>query len=771
MVDLTFKKSLFYFSVALLLLELIVYRDFIFGDNCFLFKDIASDSYNAFYTDFVYKINCLRNGQLPGWQFHTALGQNNYAFWLEPVSLSVGYLFRNNLPASIIWIQLCFTFLAGTFFFTFLRKNQVHYLAASLGAVLYAFCGYMIAGGTWAITLFPNEVMLLAFLLLSLTYFFNNKKPYLFPVALAFIGISFSPAILYFAFIVILVYIVFRFSSIKEFTYKSGRFVLYGIIGLGISCYLLICNVYKMLQSPRGSDMSGFGNQFSDKGFHVADDTLLTTTTLRLFSNNLQGIADSYKGWTNYLEAPFLYTGLIALLLVPQLLHFLNKRQGILTASLTALFLLIACFPLFRHAVWLFTGDYFRTWSLLFVLGILTAAGFSLHYIITFKKIYLKTLFSTLAILLFILVAARKGVHADNSVILSGIALIGYTALLFIWQRNGFKSSILHSLIGLIILELIVATNPTLIERKIVRVEKDIESGGLGDHTKTLLRQLQKSDSGFYRIEKDYFSGNGWFYSYNEALVQNFKGSASYFSFHNKNYIEFLKSIGAIEFDGEPGTRFVKGIREIPEAMQICSVKYLLSTKDSAEKQHPEFNLAKEEIGFKILKATNYMPFGFTYDCFIPESRAANLSTKERRELLQKAITLGDSYTDQLHGLRCFGLTDSVPSAHSYMSRTHFGSDQITGEIEVKKSEILFFSIPFDTGWKIEIDDKESEKILVFNGLTGVLVPEGKHQIHLNYTPPFKLMGKWISISSCILLLVILFYDSRKIKNKPQWGN
>lgn len=187
--DLPFKKSLLYFSLALFVLELVIYRDFIFGDYYFLYKDLTDDSYTQCYAELYAKIESLKSGKIPQFDFHTALGQNKYAFSLELVAITIAYLFfKNNVAESLIWIQLAYTFLSGIFLFCFFRKSQFHYLPSSIGGVLFAFSGYIVGCSTWYPLGFTNENMLFALLLLALRYFLENKKLWLLPLTVAIIG-------------------------------------------------------------------------------------------------------------------------------------------------------------------------------------------------------------------------------------------------------------------------------------------------------------------------------------------------------------------------------------------------------------------------------------------------------------------------------------------------------------------------------------------------------------------------------------------------------
>ena len=45
------------------------------------------------------------------------------------------------------------------------------------------------------------------------------------------------------------------------------------------------------------------------------------------------------------------------------------------------------------------------------------------------------------------------------------------------------------------------------------------------------------------------------------------------------------------------------------------------------------------------------------------------------------------------------------------MKMTYFDQNRIIGSIEVEKPSVVFFSIPYDIGWKVKVDDVKSDLI------------------------------------------------------------
>ncbi|EOS21340.1 hypothetical protein C804_06021 [Lachnospiraceae bacterium A4] len=69
-----------------------------------------------------------------------------------------------------------------------------------------------------------------------------------------------------------------------------------------------------------------------------------------------------------------------------------------------------------------------------------------------------------------------------------------------------------------------------------------------------------------------------------------------------------------------------------------------------------------------------------------------------------------------------------------------YSDNKINGIINTERDSILYFSIPFDSGWNIYVDGVKSELINVNYGFIGTYISAGNHEIELQYTiPHFKI--------------------------------
>jgi uncharacterized membrane protein YfhO len=76
---------------------------------------------------------------------------------------------------------------------------------------------------------------------------------------------------------------------------------------------------------------------------------------------------------------------------------------------------------------------------------------------------------------------------------------------------------------------------------------------------------------------------------------------------------------------------------------------------------------------------------------------------------------------------------------------------------------MLYLSIPFDDGWAINENGKPLNKVILSNGMTGLFLDPGNHNLELIYTSANMKKGSIILIISVLVFLVLLAYT--KFKN------
>ena len=96
------------------------------------------------------------------------------------------------------------------------------------------------------------------------------------------------------------------------------------------------------------------------------------------------------------------------------------------------------------------------------------------------------------------------------------------------------------------------------------------------------------------------------------------------------------------------------------------------------------------------------------------------------------------------------------------MVTEEFTDTTIKGSIEIEKAGRLIFSIPYEDGWTIYVDGKESESLDFKGAFLSVYLEEGAHMIELKYMTPGFDIGAIISGVSIGLFLLTIGVRKRR---------
>lgn len=90
--------------------------------------------------------------------------------------------------------------------------------------------------------------------------------------------------------------------------------------------------------------------------------------------------------------------------------------------------------------------------------------------------------------------------------------------------------------------------------------------------------------------------------------------------------------------------------------------------------------------------------------------------------------------------------------------------DVIKGSINVLENGYFIFTIPYDNGYTIKVDNKKVNIEKVNEGFIGFKIDKGYHEIALTYRAPLSRLGQVISILSIGGIVIILFLENKHNK-------
>jgi len=777
-------KNEFWLALGLtVLLIIIIFNDFILGNSYYLFKDIGSDSINLALPQLTLLTKYLHTEGFPMWSFSQGMGQNIMPSLSDPFNWIVIAFGTGNIAYGFIWMELIKMVLTAIFFYLFLKQLHLSSLAVITGTLLYTFSGFIIIGSGWNI--FSAEACFLALLLLGFEKLYQKGSWYIFPVAVALIAIL-QPFDLYFYGLFLVIYFLFRHFTSENPSWKkllsvSLKMAGLGLLGVMISSFYLVSIMQMLLDSPRVSGNSSYaGKLLSHSVFGTESVVHNGTAIMRFFSNDLLGNGSKFKGWYNYLEAPMVYIGLLPLLLFPQVFIYLNNRKRIFYGIFLAIFFIPIVFPFFRYAFWLFTGDYYRGFSLLISIVLLLFSLEVIHSLDKVKKINLPLLLITLAGLIGLLYYPFPNIDQVlekdlRSVIILFLIIYSGIIAFMSYSKNRDVAKIL--LLCVVLIEIGYLNSKTLQERVVLTKLENRQKTGYNDYSIEASAFVRSIDKGFFRVHKDYASGPAIHFSSNDGKIQDYFSTLSYTSFNQKYYIRFLEETGCIEKGAEFQTRWAPGFETRPFLQTFGSGKYnFIKTINSPFRQFG-FDSLTQLGDVKIYKNHFFLPLGFTYDTYIPLKEFKKLSVLQKQFILFRAFVAEEPLDPRFSKFKAISSGDTANNYNwnelaadinarkaDTLQIALFSNNRIKGSIDLKKTKLLFFSIPYDKGWHGRVDGKDTEPVLSNIGFLGFCLDPGKHAVELFYKPPYFNLSIVVSVIGLLIyfLLIGLTFFLRK---------
>lgn len=300
-----------------------------FGNRLYMPSDMYHQ-YTPFYSELWYKI---RNGGSIFYTWNNGLGSNflaEYAYYLSsPVNWIVALFPHNMIPVVLDWIIVAKCSMASLTMTVYLSKHfNTKSSFTAFFAVFYALSGYM-AAYKWNV-MWLDCIAVAPLVILGLERLVNKNKPFMFCITL-----SLSVLFNYYIAIILIVTLVIYFivlliladpkeNKLKFYLSRTAKFIIYGMIAVGIACILLIPEYYAFkLSASSDSDFPNTLRFYFDFGL--------------MFSRHISNL-DTYM-WTKHY--PNIYCGAFVFVLIP--LFAMNKeiklKTRIVYGALLAVFL------------------------------------------------------------------------------------------------------------------------------------------------------------------------------------------------------------------------------------------------------------------------------------------------------------------------------------------------------------------------------------------------------------------------------------------------
>lgn len=184
--------------------------------------------------------------------------------------------------------------------------------------------------------------------------------------------------------------------------------------------------------------------------------------------------------------------------------------------------------------------------------------------------------------------------------------------------------------------------------------------------------------------------------------------------------------------------------------------------------------------GFTIYENMNYIPMGFTFDYYVPQSVWDTLNKADADRSLVKAIILSDEdaakYGSLMQELGQDDITAETMTNEDFADACNARAQTACTEFtttsdgfsattsNLPKENLVFFSVPNVAGFTAKVDGVKTDIITADYGLMAIDVPAGVHEITVSYLPQGFYLGMLISVVSIMILLCYILIFLKKGK-------
>ena len=224
----------------------------------------------------------------------------------------------------------------------------------------------------------------------------------------------------------------------------------------------------------------------------------------------------------------------------------------------------------------------------------------------------------------------------------------------------------------------------------------------------------------------------------------------------NRSCLQFFNSTVApsiMAFYPEVGVK--RDVNSKPDAENyalrgLLSVRFTLVAKDKetewTDKDLPGWQLSVETDAYARYENDNWVPMGFTYDCYVTADQLERVSEEERAQILCRAILLDDdqisAFGSLLEPLPDEELTNRCEDAYAAdcAARRAAGvaaftatDTGFTAKPAYDADELVFFSVPYDDGFSATVNGEPAAIEKVDDGLMAEYVTAGENEKEITY--------------------------------------
>ena len=693
---------------------------------------------------------------------------NAYSFYLygSPFFWLSVLLPQSWLPYMMVPLLVLKFGVAGGGAFLYLRRYVKNENYAVLGACLYALSGFAVYNVFF--NHFVDVVALFPYLLWALdeAIYENRHGLFAFWVAVNLLNN-------YFFFvgqvIFLCIYFVCKLTA-KDFRLtgrKFGHLLWESVLGVAMGCLLLFPAVLSLLQNPRTIDLSsGWGFlTYAKVQQYLA---ILLSWILPPDSPYLTSVwSEGVIKWTSM-------TAYLPLCSLAGAMAYWRSRKADSKKRIVAVCAVCALVPVLNSAFYALNSSYYARW---YYMPSLILAAMTVNALedpdVDLDAPARGIGWIMLATLVFAVVPVRDdttgtwsfGVlkNPEQFFVVLGFGLLGlmlYRYLCGIWRQNSRFAQRMTAAV------LVFACVFSMVH---------IGIGKFGQwHTDS---DLVEQDTNALQLKNDLPEG--------DYRIDTYKIHDNIGMWLDKSCLQYFGSTAAPSIlSFYPGLGVKRDVRSEPEITNyalrgLLSVDYLITTPEKRESFEDEadagWTYLADVDGYTLYHNDNYVPMGFTYDYYVTKATYEASVKTLRSNLLLRALVLEDEDV-KAYGQYLTELPDAMLDDLRYDSYTQDCADRrahscsvfqmnnagFHAEITLDKTNLVFFSVPYDDGFTAYVNGEKADILRVDEGLMAVLCPAGASSIDFVYQAAGLSASRMVAAVAIPVWVVYVAYFVRR---------
>lgn len=709
----------------------------------------------------------------------------------------------------IPWINCLKYAVMATTAYIYMKKHLKTEYAAVIGAMLYAFSGY--SGAVLVYNHFHDVLAFFPLFLLAFEEMIENKKRVRF-----ILMTSFMLLINYYFFVGEAVFLIIYFivhyydkENVKEFFKKLSRAFYCAVTGVLLTGIYILPAIYYTRSNERVTDILNGEDMVA-----YAESTMIPAIIKNtVMLPDISGLNSMFNQSYSRVSGVAAYLPLISVALV--IAFFCQKNKTDKTRKLLTVCAVFACIPVLNSLFSALNDEYYARWFFMPILIMALASAKVIEELSEETLPYIKkgtgiTLLLNAAVWVCALLPTKKdegwtilGAVKNpelllSEIIFSAIMMILLVTIVYIiipsmmnrhkekqaGEENGeaiteaFGETLAYRRFSMIAIAAgclltavtMMVSGKVLVERE--RCEGYIEQGIKGKNETVL------PDNRFYRIENDEDI-------YNYPMIWSKPAITSFISTIPGSTIDFYYGIGSSRkvtskiHESRIGARtLLSGKYYLIEGENSVAIETIGHIDDVESLKGYEY---MDTInGFDVYRNMYYIPMGFSFKYYITEEdyEENEASTGTMDKMLLKALVLSKEDAETYGYLMNRIVADNIPTlgnvdmpelsadlrsrtCNTFKTTTH----GFTATVDMEKDNLLFFSVPYESGFTAYVDGVKTDIVKVDWGFMAIPVGYGEHDIEFKYIPSDMPLGAVLTLAGLIMLTgVLVFQNTQKGK-------